>query len=66
MISYRPLWETMEKKKMTTYTLIYKLGFSPQTIHNLKHNKSITIYTLEKLCAVLECTPNEILEFIDG
>ena len=63
MISYEPLWNTMKAQNITTYTLIYKLGFSPNTIHNLKHNKSITIYTLEKLCSVLNCTPNDILEF---
>lgn len=65
LISYEPLWSTMEEKNITTYTLIYKLGFSPQTINNLKHNKSITIYTLEKLCRILKCTPNDILQFTD-
>ena len=64
MVNYKPLWETMKKRNITTYTLIYKLGFSPNTINNLKHNKSITIYTLEKLCVALDCTPNEVLEFI--
>lgn len=63
MVSYDPLWNTMARKNITTYTLIYKLGFSPQTISNLKHNKSITIYTLEKLCKVLDCTPNDVLLF---
>ncbi len=65
MICYDPLWKTMESKNITTYTLIYKLGFSPQKIQNLKHNKSITIYTLEKLCRVLRCTPNDVLKFTD-
>ena len=66
MICYDPLWETLKEKNITTYTLIYKLGFSPQTISNLKHNKSITIYTLEKLCKVLNCTPNDVLKFTDA
>ncbi|MCM1304703.1 MAG: helix-turn-helix transcriptional regulator [Lachnospiraceae bacterium] len=35
-----------------------------RTINNLKHNRGITVYTLERLCAVLNCTPNDILEFI--
>ena len=63
MISYDPLWRTMKEKGITTYTLIYKLGFSAYTITNLRRNKSITMNTLEKLCAVLDCTPNEIIEF---
>lgn len=65
MISYGPLWDTMKKRGISTYTLIYKLGFSPNTINNLKHNRSITIYTLEKLCAALDCTPNDVLEFTE-
>lgn len=65
MISYKPLWKTMKERGVTTYTLIYKHGFSAYTITNLKRNKSITMNTLEKLCAVLKCTPNEIIEFTE-
>lgn len=66
MISYAPLWETMKKKEMTTYTLIYKLGFSAYTITNLRRNKSITMNTLERLCSVLGCTPNDVVEFTEN
>lgn len=65
MISYRPLWKTMKDRGVTTYTLIYKNGFSAYTITNLRKNKSITMHTMEKLCAVLQCTPNDIVEFIE-
>lgn len=65
MISYEPLWKTMKKKNITTYALIYKHNFSPYTITNLKRNQSITMNTLEKLCKVLNCTANDIVEFID-
>lgn len=65
MISYDPLWKTMKNKGVTTYTLIYKMGFSAYTITNLKRNKSITMNTMEKLCKVLQCTPNDIVVFLD-
>lgn len=65
MISYGPLWKTMEKRGVTKYTLIYKMGFSAYTITNLKRNKSITMNTMEKLCKVLQCTPNDIVEFTE-
>lgn len=55
----------MKEKGITTYTLIYKLGFSAYTITNLKRNKSITMNTLEKLCTVLSCSPNEVVEFTE-
>jgi len=64
MVSYKPLWEIMEKQGITTYALINKHGFNSRTINNLKHNKGITVYTLERLCMILNCTPNDILEFI--
>lgn len=64
MISYEPLWKTMERKHITTYTLINKYGINPRTINNLKHNKSITLYTLEKLCSVLDCQAESIVVFL--
>ena len=65
MISYTPLWRTMEEKGITKYTLIYKMGISAYTITNLKRNKSITMNTLERLCKILECTPNDVIEFTE-
>ena len=64
MISYEPLWKTMKEKGETTYTLIYKHGINSQTIHGLKHGKSITLYTLEKLCKILDCQAESIVQFI--
>lgn len=63
MISYTPLWETMRKKGITTYCLIKKYDIQSKTIYNLKHNKNISTSTLETLCTILDCTPNEILTF---
>lgn len=64
MISYGPLWKTMEEKGISTYTLINKHGISARTIHNLKHNKSITLYTMEKLCQILNCQADGIVVFL--
>lgn len=63
MICYDPLWATMKKREITTYTLITKYDINSRTINNLRHNKSITMYTLERLCDILNCTPNDIIRF---
>lgn len=63
MVSYAPLWRTMKEKDVTTYALITQYGINPRTINNLKHNRGITVYTLERLCEILHCTPNDIIEF---
>lgn len=63
MVDYAPLWELMKQKNISTYTLIEKSGINSRTISNLKHNRGITTTTLEKLCTILDCTPNDILIF---
>ena len=71
IISYRPLWETMEKNGITQYRLLKsgidnRVNITAGIIKNtnVKHNKNITVLTLEKLCNILECTPDSIIEFI--
>lgn len=64
MISYAPLWKTMEEKGISTYTLINQYGVNPRTIHNLKHNKSITLFTMEKLCRILHCQAEQVVTFV--
>ncbi len=63
MITYDALWKTMSQKGVTTYTLIAKYGISSRTINNLKHNKGITVFTLDRLCTILNCTPSDILTY---
>lgn len=63
MISYEPLWTTMEKNNITTYKLI-QAGIDKRTIHNLKHNENITMLTAEKLCRIIGCKIEDIVEFI--
>ena len=65
VVNYEPLWETMEKRGETTYTMIFKHNIGAKVIYNLKHNKGITVYTLERLCKALDCTPNDIIRFTD-
>ena len=64
LISYGPLWRTMKERGVTTYTLIEKHGINPRTINNLKHDKSITMYTLERLCKILNCQAESIIEVL--
>ena len=63
IISYRPLWETMQKKNISQYYLL-KSGIDNKTLDSLKKRRNITLVTLEKLCMILECTPNDIVEFL--
>ena len=52
----------MKAKKISQYQLL-KQGIDNKTLDSLKKNKNITILTLEKLCNILNCTPNDIVIF---
>ena len=64
MIDYAPLWETMAKKGISQYHLL-KNGIDNKTLDTLKNYKNITLLTLEKLCRIIDCTPNDIVRFIE-
>lgn len=64
MIDYSPMWEYMSKNNISQYYLL-KHGIDNKTIYNLKKNENITLLTLEKLCKAMNCTPNDIVKFLD-
>lgn len=63
MISYAPLWRTMEKQGATTYTLQVKGQISSSTIRRLKAGESVSTNTLDALCRILRCELGDIAEY---
>lgn len=59
---YGPLWQMMERQGITQYQLL-KNGIDNKTLDSLKKNKNITMITLEKLCRIIGCTPNDVVKF---
>ena len=64
MISYKPLWDTMERLRASTYTLQIKGNVSSSTIRRLKAGESVSTNTLDALCKILHCSVKEIIKFI--
>lgn len=64
MISYRPFYETLYKKNITEYALIFKHGIPANTIHRMKHGEAITTKTLDVLCNILDWPVSDIIEFV--
>ena len=62
IFDYGPLWETMERMQVSQYQLL-KGGIDNKTLDSLKKGKNITMVTLEKLCNIIGCTPNDIVAF---
>ncbi|MCL2842300.1 MAG: helix-turn-helix domain-containing protein [Oscillospiraceae bacterium] len=65
MISYAPFYKTLLNKGITEYHLIYKQGFSANTLHRMKHGKAISTKTLDTLCFILDCKVTDILEYVE-
>ena len=55
----------MEQRGATTYnTLQVKGGISSSTIRRMKAGESVSTNTLEALCKILDCTLEDIVEYI--
>ncbi len=55
----------LEKKQKSKYWLFMQLGMSYQNLNNMLNNKtkSIRYETMEALCQIFECTPNDLFIF---
>lgn len=63
MITYDPLWVTLKEKDISVYKLITTYGISRSTIDKLKHNRNITLLTLNHLCNLLDCDVADIIKY---
>ncbi len=63
MISYKPLWKTLKEKNISQYYLLQQ-GIGNRVLDSLRNDRNINMLTLERLCDVIGCTPNDIIEFI--
>ena len=64
MISYAPLWKTMQNRGATTYTLEVKGNISSSTIRRLKAGESVSTNTLDALCNILDCDICDVISYI--
>ncbi|MCT0163043.1 helix-turn-helix domain-containing protein [Lactiplantibacillus pentosus] len=57
----------MAERNITTSELAMRVGITPTNISILKTGKAkaIRFSTLEKICAVLECQPGDIISYVD-
>lgn len=64
MIVYDPLWDTLKRKGLSTYTLRVKFQVSGSTVQRLRQNMSVSTNTLDDLCNLLDCSLSEIAEYV--
>ncbi len=62
MIIYDRLWDYLKKTGVTQYRLTVS-GISHSTLSRLKRNQPVSTETLDKLCSLLDCKLEDIVEY---
>ena len=63
MISYDPLFRLLEKQgKPQSYLL--ENGIDSRILQRLRTDSNITTKTLARICIILECQPNDVMEVL--
>lgn len=64
-ISYDKLWKLMIDKKINKSQLIQEADITSNAMAKLGKNESVQLETLLKICEVLECGIENVVEFIN-
>ena len=62
-VTYKKLFHLLIDKGMTNAELMESAGFSANIITRIKRNNYISLDSIEKICKVLQCGVDDILEF---
>lgn len=63
MITFEPLWETLQKKGISQYKLIKEYKISTGQLDRLRKNGNVSTFTLNQLCKILDCELNDIAKY---
>jgi len=61
MITYEPLWVTMQEKRITKYFLKTYCEVNNNTIYRLNNNQALSTNTINRLCEILDCRVEDIM-----
>lgn len=64
-VSYNRLWKQLKDRGMKKRDLEREAGISHYTIYKLNHGENLTTDVLGRICKVLGCTLDEIMEFVE-
>ena len=64
VISYKPFWETLKNKNVSTYALINKYNISSATINRMKQGGGISTMKIDDLCRILDCRVEDIILYL--
>ena len=63
-VSYKKLWKLLIEHDMKKKDLAKAANISNYTITKMNKGENVTVETLGKICSVLDCKIDDILDFI--
>lgn len=63
-VTYKKLWKLLKEKNMKKIELQRRAGISGNILARMGKNEYISMESVEKICYVLNCRTDDILEFI--
>ena len=64
-VSYNKLWYILIDRKMKKKDLKEAAGLTGHAMMKLRNNEDITTETIGKICKVLDCRADDIMEFFE-
>ena len=64
-VSYKKLWKLLIDKDMKKKDLETTANISNYTITKMNKGENVTVEVIGKICKALNCTADDIMEFMD-
>ena len=64
-MKYEKLFALMKEKGLTTYRIRKEKIISETTLQKLREGKAVSTDSIANLCAVLNCQPGDIMEYVE-
>lgn len=63
-VTYKKLWHLLIDKNMKKKDLQEAAGLTGYVMHKLARDEDVTTETLGKICKALDCSTEDIMEFV--
>lgn len=63
-VCYKKLLHLMIEKDISNAELMRKANISANIISKIKNGQYMALEKVESICVAMDCTPNDILEFV--
>lgn len=63
-VSYKKLWKMLIDRDMKKKDLESAAGISNYVISKMNRGENVTVEVIGRICKALDCTANDIMEFI--